>query len=373
MRRFAWYLAIATVLVAACGGTSAPSQTPTTTSAPPPTAAPTAAPTASPRASLNAAPATPALAKQSPLPSILPGEAWIAFQTTSAAGYGVHLIRPDGTGFHRWPSGIAGTHEHPSWSADGERILLNSVDPDGTEDLWIGNADGTGAQRIVDCVDPCLWADEPAWSPDDRVVAFSRATIEDGKLRSTLELLDLGTGEIAAGVTMPAGDVVLAPRWSPDGRRLVVEVIRLAEPTFASLESVGPVGGAIGLVDLDAAAPAVKLLTDLDDFAQSPDWSPTDDLIVFAQPSGPERAQADLVAIRPDGSGRRSVTDIAKDGAAAVQPAFTVDGQRLLFILTRSGKQETVMAVVGVDGSNLGPIGGSDYRDGYHPRLRPVP
>lgn len=31
------------------------------------------------------------------------------------------------------------------------------------------------------------------------------------------------------------------------------------------------------------------------------------------------------------------------------------------------------MAVVGVDGLDLGPIGGSDYRDGFHPRLRPAP
>ena len=348
-------LATAVVLVAGCA-TAVPSTSPTTTADPTTvTAAPSTAvpPTARPTAT--------------PLPSILPGEPWIAFQTTTAAGYGIHLIRPDGTGLHRWPSGIAGTQEHPDWSHDGERILLNAVDGEGIHDLWIANADGTDATRIVDCVAPCIWANEPSWSPDDQTVAFHRGVLTDGELRSTLELINVATGDVRVVLTMPSKQVVLQPRWSPDGNRLAVEVVHLPEAT-AEAE---PDGGAIGVVDLDDAKPEVTFLMDFETFAQSPDWSPTDDLIAFAQPSGPEGAQADIVAVRPDGSGRRLITDVAKDGAAAVQPAFTSDGQRLLFILTRAGKQESVMAVVGVDGSNLGPIGGSDYRDGSHARLRP--
>lgn len=31
------------------------------------------------------------------------------------------------------------------------------------------------------------------------------------------------------------------------------------------------------------------------------------------------------------------------------------------------------MAVVDVDGSDLGPATGTDYQDGFHPRLRPTP
>lgn len=352
-------IATAVILVAGCaagGPSTSLVPTPTPATDPPVTLTPTPAPA-------TARPTKP------PLPTPRPGEAWIAFQTNSAAGYGVHLIRPDGTGFHRWPSGIAGTHEHPSWSSDGGRILLNTIDPDGTEDLWIGNADGTEAQRILDCVDPCLSADEPAWSPDDRKVAFQRLVADEGGFRSTLEVLDVATGDVTVVLTMPEREIILAPRWAPNGASVVVEVIHLPQ---ASLD-VDPDGGGIGIVDLTAATPVVDLIVPFDTFAQSPDWSPIDDLIVFAQPSGPDQGAADIVAIRPDGTGRRNVTDVAKDGALAVQPAFTPDGQRVLFVLTRSGRRETVMAVVGIDGSALGPIGGSDYRDGFHPRLRPTP
>ncbi|MEO5884844.1 MAG: hypothetical protein ABIQ58_04945 [Candidatus Limnocylindrales bacterium] len=361
MHRRAACLAIAVALFGGCA-TAAPSTSLTTAGAPTTASFP---PTATP---VTAAPVT-AQPTATPLPSILPGETWVAFQTTTAAGYGIHLIRPDGTGLHRWPSGIAGTQEHPDWSHDGERILLNAVDGGGIHDLWIANADGSDPTLIVDCVEACLWANEPAWSPDDQTVAFQRAVLADGELRSTLELLDVATGDVRVALTMPSKQVVLAPRWSPDGTRLAVEVVHLPEAT-AEAE---PDGGAIGIVDLDDAKPKVNFLMGFETFGNNPDWSRTDDLIVFSEPSGPEREFADLMVIRSDGTGSRNVTDVAKDGAAAIHPAFTSDGQRLLFILTRAGTRETVMAVVGVDGSDLGPIGGNDYRDGFHPRLRPTP
>lgn len=353
------------LVVSACGGTAGTgSLAPSQAVAPSPIATTAPAPTSEPAAS--SAPPSP---ERTALPSILPGEAWIAFQTMSAAGYGVHLIRPDGTGFHRWPSGIPGRHEHPDWSPDGSRILLNTVDSDGTEDLWTANADGSDRTRIVDCVTPCLWADEAAWSPDELMIAFQRGVLADGELRSTLEILDLAAGDVRVVLTMPIKQLLLAPRWAADGRRLAVEVIQVPD---AAAEGE-PVGGAIGIVDLDASTPKVTLLTDLDNFANNPDWSPTEDLIVFSQPAGVDRSLADLVVVSPDGKGLRTVIALVDQGAVAIHPAFTPDGKRILFLLTRAGKQETVMAVVDLDGSDLGPATGSDYRDGFHPRLRPTP
>lgn len=362
-------LVLAMVVVAGCGATSAPSQIPSHT----PTRSTASAPTAAATSGLPSP--TPATATSTPdptatpLPTPRPGEAWLAFQTMSAAGYGVHMVRPDGTGFHRWPSGIPGTQEHPDWSPDGARIVLDAADGEGVHDLWVANADGSAATLVVDCVEPCLWANEPAWSPDGLTIAFHRAVLVDGELRSTLEILDLASGDVRVVLTMPTKQVLLAPRWAADGKRLAVEIIHLPEAT-AEAE---PDGGAIGVVDLDASTPEVTLLTDFNTFGNNPDWSSTEDLILFSQPAGPERQFADLRVVRPDGSSLRDVTDLARDGAAAIHPAFTPDGKRILFLLTRAGKQETVMAFVDLDGSDLGPATGTKYRDGFHPRLRPTP
>jgi len=353
------------LVVSACGstaGTGSPAPSQAVTPSHIATTAPAPTPT-------SAAPSSPPSPERTALPSILPSEAWIAFQTMSAAGYGVHLVRPDGTGFHRWPSGIPGTQEHPDWSPDGSRILLNTVDPDGTEDLWTANADGSDRTRIVDCVTPCLWADEAAWSPDGLMIVFHRGVMADGEFRSTLEILDLASGDVRVVLTMPTKQILLAPRWAADGKRLAVEVIRVPD-----VRAEGePVGGAIGVVDLDASTPKVTLLTDFDSFANNPDWSPTEDLIVFSQPAGPNLSLADLAVVSPDGKGLRTVTALVDQGAAAIHPGFTPDGKRLLFLLTRAGKQETVMAFVDLDGSDLGPATGTEYRDGFHPRLRPTP
>ena len=351
------------LVVSACAGATDPGS-PAPSAAVTPSTIPTTAPTPA-----SAAPSPPPSPERTPLPSIVSGEAWIAFQTTTSAGNGIHLIRPDGSGLHRWPSGIPGVQQHPDWSPDGDRILLDAADGQGINDLWFANADGSAATLIVDCVEPCLWANEPAWSPDGLTIAFHRAVLADGELRSTLEVLDLASGEVRVVLTMPTKQVLLAPRWAADGKRLAVEVIHLPEAT-AEAE---PDGGAIGVVDLDATTPKVTLLTDFDTFGNNPDWSPTEDLILFSQPAGPERQFADLRVIRPDGSGLRDVTDLVRDGAAAIHPAFTPDGKRILFLLTRAGKQETVMAFVDLDGSNLGPATGTEYQDGFHPRLRPTP
>lgn len=78
---------------------------------------------------------------------------------------------------------------------------------------------------MLDCQNPCLEANYPAWSPDGRSLAF---TTFDGKGENTvnirIDVLDLATRKIRT-ITRAAGtDNVTEPRWSPDGRTLVFEV-----------------------------------------------------------------------------------------------------------------------------------------------------
>lgn len=337
----------------------------------PPSTAPPSMPSAPPAPAASASSSTAPLVSPTASGStaVLPGESWIAFQTNGANGYGVYLVREDGTGLHHWPSGIIGGYEHPDWSPDGERIMVNSIEPDGTEDIWSARADGSDTVRHIDCAAPCVWADEASWSPDGTRIAFQRLVDGDDGLTSTLELLDLATKAVTVVLTMPDLEVVLAPRWSPDGRRVVVEVVHLPEP---SLE-VDPDGGGIGVVDLTVATPVVEMLVPLETFAQSPDWSPDGGELIYAQPSAADPDLLDLHGIAPDGSGERQITDLAANGGSAIQPAFAPDGERIVFVLSRSGQEESVVALVDVDGSNVRPATPAGYRDGYHPRLRPTP
>ncbi len=234
---------------------------------------------------------------------------------TKDTRYGVHFVRPDGSGMHRWTADVPGTHEHPDWSPDGGQIVLNSVRADGGEDVWIGSVDGTQADKVVACTAPCIWADEPSWTPDGTGIIFQRlAARAGGGLTSTLELLEVDTGNVRVVLTMPELQVVLAPRFAT---------------------AVDPDGGAIGIVDLDAPEPSDEYLTGFDSFANNPDWSPVGDVITFSQPTGPGKPASDPWTIAPDGTGSSLLTDVGiaeahRTGKAwtAHRPPRTVGGHR---------------------------------------------
>jgi Tol biopolymer transport system component len=321
----------------------------------------------SPSAPPSSAPPSPSPSASRPV--VGDDEAWISLIAQTGAGYGVHFVRPDGSDLHRWAAGIPGTQEHPDWSPDGRQLVVDTRDGAGVRDLWIADADGSDARRVIDCVDPCTGVDEPAWSPDGASIAFQRIVIGDlGTLTSTLEILDLATETTHVVLTMPARQVLLAPRWAPDGRRLVVEVARLPEDSYL----VDPDGGAIGIVDLDATQPVVELLTEFASFGQLPDWSPDGDWIVWVSSVDGDPGHTELVRSRPDGTDVETITTLVPDGAAAVNPTYTPDGTQILFTrIAASG--DTALMSIAPDGTDL-RISSADVEAfiGW-PRLRPQP
>jgi dipeptidyl aminopeptidase/acylaminoacyl peptidase len=67
------------------------------------------------------------------------------------------------------------TNDYPAWSPDGQRIAYIS-DRDGDfGNLWVTDADGSGAERLVH---EAAQHGAPAWSPDGRRIAYTRN--EDG-------------------------------------------------------------------------------------------------------------------------------------------------------------------------------------------------
>ena len=289
------------------------------------------------------------------------GEPWLAFQTSGTEGYGIYLMRPDGTGMHRPTPDIAGTQEHPDFSPDGERIAFSVSELDETEDLWVSDVDGSGTERIVDCQAPCQFADEPAWSPDGRTIAFTRAVEGAGGTVGTLETIDVATGAVAVVLTTRDRDLVFAPRWSPDGTRLAVEVARWSATTTDG----DPTGGIIGLIDLRDATPKIRPLMDWERRGNNPDWSPIEDLIAFSAPDGD---RDDLYTIGADGRDLRNLTATIDPGLRhAVQPTFTPDGRRLVFI-----REGDVMSTIALDGTGLRSAVTSGDMAGFHPRFRPT-
>lgn len=311
----------------------------------------------------SAAVLTPSPAPTGPVIGV--GEAWFAYMATDGSAR-IDAVRPDGTGRHPlFPFVPGGEQEHPDWSPNGDRLVF-SVHSNDTQDLWIGGADGQGTAMLVDCAAPCRWVDEPAWSPDAGSIAFQRMVDDRGTGVSTLEILDLATGQTRIVYTALVGQAAYAPRWSGDGTRLVFELVTMASPAVEAEVT----GNALAILDLATAESAPHQITTTEDRCNNPDWSWVTDRIVCSKPlaavgfDGP----SDLYVVRPDGTGFAALTDLAASGGEAIKPTWLPDGSGVIF-----SDSNGLMSTIRADGTGLAPAIVGDAPDGLHARLRPTP
>jgi Tol biopolymer transport system component len=191
--------------------------------------------------------------------------------------------------------------------ASGALVFVS--DRDGSESLYLVNADGSGLRKLVD------GAREPAWSPRGRALAF----LHDVGNNTRLEVLAAG----GTGRTRPVGShtYCCSPfSWSRDESRIAYEAI-----------------GDLGIYVTNVDGSGERLLVE---DGSEPAWSPDSSRIAFITD--------DLSVINADGTNERQlVTDVAQ----SVKPAWSPDGSKILFGRdTRSGDEN--LYVVNSDGSD---------------------
>jgi TolB protein len=158
-------------------------------------------------------------------PAWSPDGSKIAYHSNRTGGYSIWVCNPDGSKQTQLTSGRSSDLE-PAWSPDGKSIAFrsnredpNKQDTDGSESIWVMDADGKNLRQLTR---GAANHKSPAWSPDGKQIAFvteaagSRTLwVMDADGSNQREVIALGTA-CENPAWMP-GDNILAFEANPSG------------------------------------------------------------------------------------------------------------------------------------------------------------
>lgn len=180
---------------------------------------------------------------------------------------GLFVIDDDGSNVTRLDK--KSVSRYPRWSPDGRQIVFERAHffevNRSVSSIWVMDTDGTDLRKLTHPVQGSEGDDCPSFSPDGTQILFIRYKNGHNNWQSSLNILDLGTGQIRQITDMS----VRYPEWSPVGEHIA----------FTH-------GGYIWTIDTDGnnARQLLPTQQDVEIVVQEfPRWSPDGQQILFTQ------------------------------------------------------------------------------------------
>jgi Tol biopolymer transport system component len=246
----------------------------------------------------------------------------IVFAADVGSGYQLYTLRPNGAGLHQITH-VTGDAMNPDWSPNGQRIVFELDLPDnGGCAVHMINPDGTHPRSLT-VVSPTICEAQPSFTPDGQHVVFEQFDASTGV--DAIWEMNLA-GHDRRQVTVDTNSGVTDPNVSPDGR--TVSGLRFGSQQLQQ---------ALFTWDLNGNHER-QLTTFATDIATKSDWSPDGQRLVFTDHADDTTVAANVVTIRPDGSGRRDVTHSTDPQVRAYTGSYSPDGRWIVYRLEDHGQ-----------------------------------
>jgi Tol biopolymer transport system component/DNA-binding winged helix-turn-helix (wHTH) protein len=261
-------------------------------------------------------------------PAWSPDGSTIAFIRRSGEGYGIHTV-PSIGGVPRRLIALAEAPCGLDWSPDGAWLAFGCArEPGRARGITLLSLESLETRALTS--PPAHYGGDglPAFSPDGRSIAFTRA---DAALMDRLYTVAMGGGEPRC--LTPSQEAIAGVDWTADSRALV----------FAAAS-----GGNSGLVRLALGSGALTRLVTRGEEALRPSLSHSGDRLVYEEVS----YRADVYRLDVDAATHRATDPhpLIASTRTDTDACFSPDGSRLAFLSNRSGSRE--IWTCGADGGN---------------------
>jgi len=211
-----------------------------------------------------------------------------------------------------------GGNDQPAWSPDGRLIAFRrwsgvaAPGPLNPADIWVVSADGSMARNLTADLDAGVSTSLPTWSPEPPYgtlrIAYATERLNEGRLTGAIYSMQ-SDGDDKRRMTQPVDAVDREPSWSPLGHTVVFTRERLEGESELMVATVGERGEPIAERALfSAPLPSVQ---------SSPVWAPDGRLIAFVS------------AHRPAAGGApRQIWTVWLDGSKLAQRTFDAGDKR---------------------------------------------
>ena len=264
----------------------------------------------------------PMLVSQVPAHAAFPAEnGLIAFSAETDNGVQLFTVRRNGHHLRQITNG-PGEASTPDWSPNGRRLAYSLDECT----IALIRADGTN-RRVIPSQTPDGCETDPAFTPDGDHLVFSRYdAIADEE--SVWIMNRDGTGRRRLG-TGPAG--AATAEVSPDGQ--TVTFLSFTPDDLSALFAVSIDGG-----DVWQVTPTLWGIT----FKH--DWAPDGSRLVMSDNAGNPDRPANVLTIRPDGTGLRYLTHLRRPDRLALAGGYSPNGRWITYRLEH-GDQNALMIV----------------------------